>query len=130
PPLHSFPTRRSSDLFTLLNFFPNSFSFDRYYSAPRIFRYLAPLSFPLTLHVAKMTIDLVSALAPRLPGALAAVLVALISVNVVQAGQATEPGREYRRLFFAILDDLRKLAPPMVVSESGLTSWLHQLYLC
>ena len=115
--------------FTLLNFFPNSFSFDRYYSAPRIFRYLAPLSFPLTLHVAKMTIDLVSALAPRLPGALAAVLVALISVNVVQAGQATEPGREYRRLFFAIRDDLRKLAPPMVVSESGIAGWLQQLYL-
>src|SRR5438094_282816 len=113
----------------LLEFFPNSFAFDRYYSAPRIFRYLAPLSFPLTLHVVKMTIDLVSALAPRLPGALAAVLVALISVNVVQAGQATEPGREYRRLFFAIRDDLRKLAPPMVVSESGIAGWLQQLYL-
>jgi hypothetical protein len=113
----------------LLNFVPNGFKLDHYYSAPRIFRYLAPLSFPLTLQVAKTAIDLVSALAPRRPGAFAALLVGLIAVNVAQAARATEPGREYRRVLLAIRDDLRKLAPPMVLSESHLSAWLQQLYL-
>lgn len=44
--------------FLLLNFFPNNYKFDQYYSAPRIFRYLAPLSFPMSLHVGKMLLDL------------------------------------------------------------------------
>src|SRR5262249_50601009 len=67
----------------LLHFFPNSFSFDRYYSVPRIFRYLSPLSFPLTLHVAKMLIDLAAAVARRPRLLLVPVFLALIAVNVV-----------------------------------------------
>jgi hypothetical protein len=115
--------------FLLLNFVPNGFKLDHYYSAPRIFRYLAPLSLPLTLHVAKMAIDLAAGVAPRRTDVQAALLVGLIGVNVFQAARATQPGREYRRVLLAIRDDLRKLAPPMVVAESGLSGWLQQLYM-
>src|SRR5207249_4726312 len=70
----------------LLNFFPNSFTFDRYYSVPRIFRYLAPLSFPMTLHLAKMVLDLVPARAGWLS---LAALLALTGSNLRQSAQAT-----------------------------------------
>jgi tetratricopeptide (TPR) repeat protein len=113
----------------LLNFFPNSFSFDRYYSVPRIFRYLSPLSFPLTLHVAKMLIDLAAAVVRRPQPLLVPVFLALIAVNVVQAGQATEPGRGYRRALLAVRDDIRRAAPPVVITESSFAAWLQQLYL-
>ena len=43
--------------FLLLNFFPNNFTFDRYYSVPRIFRYLAPLSYGLSLLAARLVLD-------------------------------------------------------------------------
>src|SRR5215813_14209549 len=43
--------------FLLMEFFPNGFKLDAYYSVPRIFRYLAPVSFPMTLHVAKMLLE-------------------------------------------------------------------------
>src|SRR5262249_39766200 len=112
-----------------LNFFPNSFSFDRYYSVPRIFRYLSPLSFPLTLHVAKMLIDLAAAVARRPRLLLVPVFLALIAVNVVQAGQATEPGRGSRPALLAIGDDVRRAAPPVVITESSFAAWLRQLYL-
>src|SRR5262249_170923 len=44
--------------FVLLDLVPNGFTFDQYYSAPRIFRYLVPLSFAVALHAAKMLLDL------------------------------------------------------------------------
>ena len=40
--------------FTLLNFAPTGYRFDQYYAPPHIFRYLAPISFPITLHVGKL----------------------------------------------------------------------------
>ena len=43
--------------FLLLDFFPNGFQFDAYYSVPRIFRYITPMSFPMTLHAAKLLLD-------------------------------------------------------------------------
>src|SRR5262249_49999930 len=51
--------------FVLLNFVPNGFQLDHYYSAPRIFRYLAPISFALSLHAAKMLLDMTSVIAPQ-----------------------------------------------------------------
>ncbi|HET6280625.1 MAG TPA: glycosyltransferase family 39 protein, partial [Polyangia bacterium] len=54
--------------FLLLNFFPNTFVFDRYYSAPRIFRYLTPVSFFMTVHAGKMLVDLYLDLSIRNPG--------------------------------------------------------------
>jgi hypothetical protein len=44
--------------FLLLEFFPNNFTFDRYYSVPRIFRYLAPLSYGLSLLTAMLFVGL------------------------------------------------------------------------
>ena len=44
-------------VFLLIEFFPNGFTFDRYYTVPRIFRYLAPISFPVALHAAKLLLD-------------------------------------------------------------------------
>ena len=43
-----------SSFFLLLEFFPAGFSLDTYYTVPRIFRYLAPLSFLLAFHAAKL----------------------------------------------------------------------------
>jgi len=57
------------------------------------------------------------------------VFLALIAVNVVQAGQATEPGRGYRRALLALRDDVRRAAPPVVIAESSFAAWLRELYL-
>src|SRR5437762_12959227 len=112
--------------FLLLNFFPNSFTFDRYYSAPRIFRYLAPLSFPMTLHLAKMVLDLVPARAGWLS---VAALLALTGSNLRQSAQATAPGRTYRATLMAIVRDVRERRPPMLVTEGWVSYFLANVYL-
>ena len=110
----------------LLEFVPNSFAFDRYYSAPRIFRYLAPMSFPMTLHLAKMVLDLV----PARAGWLAmAGLLALTGVNLRQAMEATAPSRAYRATLLAVLREVRARRPPMLVTEGWLTYFLSTIYL-
>src|SRR5262249_19678289 len=55
--------------FFLLEFFPNGFQLDAYYSVPRIFRYLAPVSFPIALHAAKCALDVTRVRIPRVPPA-------------------------------------------------------------
>ncbi len=110
----------------LLEFVPNSFVFDRYYSAPRIFRYLAPLSFPMTLHLAKMVLDLVPARAGWL--ALAGLL-ALTGLNLRQAREATAPSRAYRATLMAVVREVRARRPPMLVTEGWLTYFLSSVYL-
>ena len=110
----------------LLNFFPNSFTFDRYYSVPRIFRYLAPLSFPMTLHLAKMVLDLVPARAGWLS---LAALLALTGSNLRQSAQATAPGRAYRARLMAIVLDVRERRPPMLVTEGWVSYFLSNVYL-
>jgi len=110
----------------LLNFFPNSFTFDRYYSVPRIFRYLAPLSFPMTLHLAKMVLDLVPARAGWLS---LAALLALTGSNLRQSAQATAPGRAYRARLMAIVRDVRERRPPMLVTEGWVSYFLSNVYL-
>src|SRR5207302_1974390 len=112
--------------FTLLNFFPNSFTFDRYYSAPRIFRYLAPLSFPMTLHLAKMVLDLMPARAGWLA---VAALLALTGSNLRQTAQATAPGRAYRATLMAVVRDVRERRPPMLVTEAWISYFLSNVYL-
>src|SRR5207253_6126435 len=110
----------------LLSFFPNSFTFDRYYSAPRIFRYLPPLSFPRTLHRAKMVLDLVPARAGWLA---VAALLALTGSNLRQTAQATAPGRAYRARLMAIVRDVRERRPPMLVTEGWVSYFLSNVYL-
>ena len=112
--------------FLLLNFFPNSFAFDRYYSAPRIFRYLAPLSFPMSLHLAKMVLDL----SPARAGWLTVVaLLALTGWNLRQSVEATAPSRAYRALLMAVVRDVRERRPPMLVAEYWISYFLSSVYL-
>ena len=117
--------------FLMLNFFPNAFRFDRYYSMPRIFRYLAPLSWPLALHSAKMVWDLSLLCFNRrwkpVFFSLAALL--LIALNVLQTHQATGPGRQTRSIQVEIIRDLRRLCPPKILIESWQSFFLQHLYL-
>src|SRR5262245_12456587 len=112
--------------FLLLEFFPNAFKLDAYYSVPRIFRYLAPLSFPLTLHVASMLLDVA---AQWRPGVAAPVLFAsLLVVNLHQDAVATGPGRVYRENLMAVVRDVREAGPPELVAELTLARWFRELY--
>jgi hypothetical protein len=114
-----------------MNFFPNGFKLDAYYSVPRIFRYLAPLSFPIALHAAKCVLDLT-----RLPiagapsAALATGLVApLLALYVAQAVQANGPSAIYHRTLHAVLDDVQRMRPPALIAEAVLASYFRDLYL-
>lgn len=115
--------------FVLLEFVPNGFRLDQYYSVPRIFRYLTPLSFAMTLHTAKLAIDAITAAAPARHGVLVASFLGLIAVNLVQAARATEPGRAYRTTLLAVRDDIAREAPPLVVAELVVSEWLRRVLL-
>jgi tetratricopeptide (TPR) repeat protein len=114
--------------FVLVEFVPNGFQLDAYYSVPRIFRYLAPVSFPIALHVAKMLLDVARAANASSRAALLLVMPAL-ALNVYQAAEATGPGRIYRQNLIAVLDDVRAAAPPALLAESLLASYFRNLYL-
>ena len=113
----------------LLDLVPNGLKFDHYYSAPRIFRYLVPLSFAMTLHAGKMLLDLTAALVPRQRWIPVAIFLLLAIVNLAQTQQATAPARDFRRTFLAMRDDIRRASPPLVVAESVIAEWLKNLYL-
>lgn len=124
--------------FILLNFFPNSFKFDQYYSAPRIFRYMAPISFPMTLHIAKLTIELIMYIKLfkwengifKLRAYICfTIFVLLIILNIYQTNNATRPGKTYRRALLSILEDIKIQSPPIVISEAWLSSFLREIYL-
>jgi hypothetical protein len=119
--------------FLFLNFFPNTFNFDQYYSAPRIFRYLAPISFPMTLHLAKLILDFnkITFKFNRAASKYAIILlfVAMIAVNIYQADEATKPGRIYRQALLSTVRDIKSQPAPQVVSESWLTFFLREVYL-
>ena len=111
-------------LLLLLEFFPTAFTLDAYYTVPRIFRYLAPISFPLALHAAKLVLDATSTMRAT---AIAAVL--LVLVNLVQAADATSPGRVYHGVLMTVVREIERRAPPQVVAETNLAYWLRALYL-
>jgi hypothetical protein len=113
-------------LFLLMEFFPNAFVFDRYYSVPRIFRYLAPLSFPIALHTAKLVLDVTRRWRPAWMVATVGVLVA---VNLGGAMEGTLPGRIHREALFKVIHAIEQMAPPRVVAEITLGYWLERLYL-
>jgi hypothetical protein len=117
--------------FLLLEFFPNGFQLDAYYSVPRIFRYLAPISFPIALHAAKCVLDLTRLRILGLPSAAVATgLVApLLALYVSQGVQANGPSSIYRKDFHAVLDDVRAIKPPALVAESLIASYFRDLYL-
>lgn len=110
----------------LLEFFPAGFSLDAYYTVPRIFRYLAPVSFPIALHAAKLVLDLGRAWRPAAATALVATMLAL---NVLGDVDATLPGRTSRHALLAIVRQIEREAPPRVVAEITLAYWLEQMYV-
>jgi hypothetical protein len=115
-----------SSFFLLLEFFPAGFSVDTYYTVPRIFRYLAPLSFPVALHAAKLVLDVSRTWRPSWTAALVTVLIAL---NLLGAVEATLPGRTFRGALLAIVRQIEHDAPPKVVAEITLGYWLERIYL-
>jgi tetratricopeptide (TPR) repeat protein len=117
--------------FLLLEFFPNGFELDAYYSVPRIFRYLAPLSFPIALHAAKLVLDVARIRVGRLSPALVTTVVVapVLALYVAQCVQATGPSRIYRENLLAVLHDVRAERPPRLLAESILASYFRDLYL-
>lgn len=117
--------------FLLINFFPNSFKFDAYYSMPRIFRYLYPLSFVITLHVCKMLVDLLREL-PWPPHyntrLMVFLMVALSGWNLVQVREATFPGVNYRQNLHAMLKVIQAEPPPVLVTEAFFYHFLNATY--
>ncbi len=124
--------------FLLLNFFPNTFKFDQYYSAPRIFRYLTPLSFPMTLHIVKLILDFSEfsnkyifkfkkEIIQRI--ILLLLFVSLIFLNIIQVKEATLPGRIYRESILKIIRDIKLLSPPKIIPEAWLSFFLREIYL-
>ena len=121
-----------SSFFLLLNFFPNSFIFDKYYSVPRIFRYLALLSFPMTLHVTKLIVDLAGFKSNRLTVmryGVVFLLTGLIVLNTIQTGEATEPGQIYYKNLQAVVKDIQQQSPPILLTEITLSRFMSRIYL-
>jgi len=129
-----------TSFFLLMNFFPNTFNFDQYYSAPRIFRYLTPLSFPMVLHIAKLILDFskikinfkgINTLRKSIIGKYSIVIlfVFLICVNIYQADNATKPGQIYRENLLSIIKDIKEQSPPQLVMESWLSFFTREIYL-
>jgi hypothetical protein len=114
--------------FGLLEFFPNNFTFDRYYSVPRIFRYLAPLSFGLSLLAAKLLVDL----GPLVPARLGLRRVAALGVLLLLASgirDALAPGRSHHARVAALREELRASCPPAVMLELRQALFFRDLHL-
>jgi hypothetical protein len=121
-----------TSLFLLINFFPNSFDFSAYYSVHRIFRYLTPISFPMTLHLAKLIIDICHLLFKRVRIYNWTTIIAfslLIVLNIYHAAEATRYGRTYRKNLKSVIQEVKKSAPPAVLAESWLSCFLKHTYL-
>src|SRR5262245_7159668 len=114
--------------FGLLEFFPNNFTFEEYYSVPRIFRYLAPLSFGLSLLAAKGLVDL----APLLPARRGLRSLAALAVLLLLAGGALDalaPGRSHRARVAELRAELQAMCPPVVVMERTQARFFRELHL-
>jgi hypothetical protein len=120
----------SVGIFLLINFVPNYYSLTEYHSAPRIFRYLTPISLFLSLWTAKLLIDSTA----RLPRRVATVLAPLVAVgllagNVLGAVRATAPGRENRRLVQGITETVAAECPPELLIDSWQGYFFNRVYL-
>ena len=121
-----------SSFFVLLNFFPNSFKFDQYYSAPRIFRYLAPISFPMSLHLAKLIIDICKINFKSMfirKYLLRSLFVFLIFINIYQANEATKPGQIYRKALLSVIKDIKQHDPQQIIVDGFIGFFLKEVYL-
>jgi hypothetical protein len=118
--------------FLLLNYFPNTFIFDKFYSVPRIFRYLTPISFPMTLHLTKLMIDIISLLHKQLKIYKWTIIITfclLIGLNIYHTAEATRPGRTYRKNLKLVIQEIKQNSPPTVLAEDKLAYFLRKVYL-
>jgi len=119
--------------FLLLNFFPTTFKFDHFYSPPRIFRYLAPLSFLITLHTSKLVLDFSKIVFQKkkvlMNCGTSLLFLLMISANIYQANDATSPGRMYRESLLSIVKDVQAQEPPIIITDSWLGFFLRKFYL-
>jgi len=130
--LDYFLTAYYGTFFLFLNFFPNAFVFDQYYSAPRIFRYLTPISFPTALHLAKLIIDFSDLKLGRLTigkHETIIILTGIVCINLFQANIATKPGQIYYENLQAVIRDIKKEHPPALLTEAWISYFIRQLYL-
>jgi len=80
----------------------------------------------MTLHLAKMVLDLSPARAGRLA---VVVLLALTGWNLHQTVEAAAPSRAYRAKLMAAVRDVRERRPPMLVAEFWISYFLANVYL-
>jgi hypothetical protein len=119
----------SLGMFLLINFVPNYYSLTEYHSAPRIFRYLTPISFFLSFFTAKLLVDCAASL-PRAAAMVVPVCAAgLLAVNVIGAVRATGPGRENRRIVEAATETITAECPPELLMDNWQGYFFNRLYL-
>ena len=111
--------------FLLLNFLPHNFTLDQYYSVPRIFRYLAPLSFMLSFYVALV----LSNIYWRRCKIKNIVVSLLVLVNVFFCIEATMPTKVYRKKNYEISAYLKQFSNRTVYMEAWVSSIHKQIYL-
>ena len=132
--------------FLFLEFFPSQFRKDLFYSIPRTFQYLYPISLPLTLHVFTMLLDYFhfedssgvntvtggnsAAKARRTPKrtvAFFALTISLCIFGVVQGYSATRPPVEFSRALKTIASEVKQRCPPAVYGNLWTVQFLKLL---
>jgi len=117
-------------IFLLINFAPNYYSLREYHSAPRIFRYLTPISFFLSLHTAKLLLDGARCFSTAMPSLVAPLCaVGLLAGNLVGAVRAIAPGRENRRVVEAVVATVGRSCPPVLIIERWQSYFFGRFYL-
>src|SRR5207249_7910783 len=87
-------------------------------------------SFPMALHVGKLLVDAARALPPRFSRWPAIVVcLPVLVTNVVQAAEATRPGRQARNAVLTVLQDIRSACPPRLLVEAWQAFFFEQVYL-
>lgn len=120
----------AASLFVLINFFPANLSFDQFYSAPRIFRYLSPISFFLSLHCARLLCAISQQAAGRAGAtALRCAGTLVIACNLFGAYYATAPGREHRSIVSGAISVLEKSCPPKLLVSAMQGMYFDGVYL-
>lgn len=106
--------------FVFLNFMTNRLDTEQYFSVARIFKYLAPLSPFLHLHLSRLILDLKPT---------KTVLAILIFANLLAAAEATAPGRSFNRSTKLVVDTLSQTCPPAVIIEYWQSYVFRSMYL-
>jgi hypothetical protein len=57
------------------------------------------------------------------------IFVVIILVNIIQANEATMPGRMHHQTLLSIVNDLKQINPPLVLIDSWIGYFLKEVYL-